>query len=730
MDAPRASDPLMGMTPEEQLKALQKEHQELQIEHLRVCEQLARTREMLQMIMDNMPEFIFWKDKYSRIIGCNRNYAYAMGFENPDEIIGKTEFDLPMPREQAEDSFQRDVEVMRCGIPEYHVMESRVQEGDQIWVDTNRVPLFSDGEVAGILCTFEDVTDRVLAEQEIRAHKEKLELLVEDRTRQLTDTNRELEAINLKLEAANRAKSQFVANISHEIRTPLNAVVAMTELMLDTRVSLLQREYLHSILESTDSLLFTINDLLDYSRMEAGKFKLESYAFDICEVVESTLKSLSIKAYGKGLELAVRVAPDVPEKAMGDPLRIRQILVNLVGNAIKFTQKGHILIELKSEILPDHALRLRIEVSDTGVGIPDDRVDAIFRAFEQADNSTTRRFGGSGLGLSIVSQLVDMMGGRIEVRSEPGKGSCFSFDILLGLSDPSPKCDWDLVRKVMHSKHVFLMEERPLSGSVLRDTLVHMGGNVRVAPSVQAMVRMVDVGGERADLIVVNAGLHGGEEARWLVERRKKGLVDCPVLFLVDRADSLKHIEGETSEAECLFGPVFPFELCERIPLLMRGTGAESRPLEPEASPDSSDAVPSLRVLLVDDREVNRKIGHALLKKLGHEVSFAEDGQQAVEMSRIGSYDLILMDIQMPVLDGYEAVRMIRSRERDTGGHVPIIAVTANALKGEGDRAIRGGMDGYLCKPIHIADLKATIGNLFREPGKAESSSGSGVLLP
>lgn len=720
----------MGMTPEEQLKALQKEHQELQIEHLRVCEQLARTREMLQMIMDNMPEFIFWKDKYSRIIGCNRNYAYAMGFENPDEIIGKTEFDLPMPREQAEDSFQRDVEVMRCGIPEYHVMESRVQEGDQIWVDTNRVPLFSDGEVAGILCTFEDVTDRVLAEQEIRAHKEKLELLVEDRTRQLTDTNRELEAINLKLEAANRAKSQFVANISHEIRTPLNAVVAMTELMLDTRVSLLQREYLHSILESTDSLLFTINDLLDYSRMEAGKFKLESYAFDICEVVESTLKSLSIKAYGKGLELAVRVAPDVPEKAMGDPLRIRQILVNLVGNAIKFTQKGHILIELKSEILPDHALRLRIEVSDTGVGIPDDRVDAIFRAFEQADNSTTRRFGGSGLGLSIVSQLVDMMGGRIEVRSEPGKGSCFSFDILLGLSDPSPKCDWDLVRKVMHSKHVFLMEERPLSGSVLRDTLVHMGGNVRVAPSVQAMVRMVDVGGERADLIVVNAGLHGGEEARWLVERRKKGLVDCPVLFLVDRADSLKHIEGETSEAECLFGPVFPFELCERIPLLMRGTGAESRPLEPEASPDSSDAVPSLRVLLVDDREVNRKIGHALLKKLGHEVSFAEDGQQAVEMSRIGSYDLILMDIQMPVLDGYEAVRMIRSRERDTGGHVPIIAVTANALKGEGDRAIRGGMDGYLCKPIHIADLKATIGNLFREPGKAESSSGSGVLLP
>ena len=720
----------MGMTPEEQLKALQKEHQELQTEHLRVCEQLARTREMLQMIMDNMPEFIFWKDKYSRIIGCNRNYAYAMGFENPDEIIGKTEFDLPMPREQAEDSFQRDVEVMRCGIPEYHVMESRVQEGDQIWVDTNRVPLFSDGEVAGILCTFEDVTDRVLAEQEIRAHKEKLELLVEDRTRQLTDTNRELEAINLKLEAANRAKSQFVANISHEIRTPLNAVVAMTELMLDTRVSHLQREYLHSILESTDSLLFTINDLLDYSRMEAGKFKLESYAFDICEVVESTLKSLSIKAYGKGLELAVRVAPDVPEKAMGDPLRIRQILVNLVGNAIKFTEKGHILIELKSEILPDHALRLRIEVSDTGVGIPDDRVDAIFRAFEQADNSTTRRFGGSGLGLSIVSQLVDMMGGRIEVRSEPGKGSCFSFDILLGLADSSPKCDWDLVRKVMHSKHVFLMEERPLSGSVLRDTLVHMGGNVRVAPSVQAMVRMVDVGGERADLIVVNAGLHGGEEARWLVERRKKGLVDCPVLFLVDRADSLKHIEGETSEAECLFGPVFPFELCERIPLLMRGTGVESGPLEPEASPDSSDAVPSLRILLVDDREVNRKIGHALLKKLGHEVSFAEDGQQAVEMSRIGSYDLILMDIQMPVLDGYEAVRMIRARERDTGGHVPIIAVTANALRGEGDRAIRGGMDGYLCKPIHIADLKATIGNVFREPGKAESSSGSGVLLP
>ena len=198
----------------------------------------------------------------------------------------------------------------------------------------------------------------------------------------------------------------------------------------------------------------------------------------------------------------------------------------------------------------------------------------------------------------------------------------------------------------------------------------------------------------------------------------------------MDRADSLKHIEGETSEAECLFGPVFPFELCERIPLLMRGTGVESGPLEPEASPDSSDAVPSLRILLVDDREVNRKIGYALLKKLGHEVSFAEDGQQAVEMSRIGSYDLILMDIQMPVLDGYEAVRMIRARERDTGGHVPIIAVTANALRGEGDRAIRGGMDGYLCKPIHIADLKATIGNVFREPGKAESSSGSGVLLP
>ena len=717
------------MTPEEQLSKLQKEHHELQIEHLRVNEQLARTREMLQMIMDNMPEFIFWKDKYSRIIGCNRNYAYAMGFENPDEIIGKTEFDLPMPREQAEDSFQRDVEVMRCGIPEYHVMESRVQEGDRIWVDTNRVPLFSDGEVAGILCTFEDVTDRVLAEQELRAHKEKLEQLVEDRTSQLTDTNRALEEINLKLETANRAKSQFVANISHEIRTPLNAVVAMTELMLNTRVSHVQREYLHSILESTDSLLFTINDLLDYSRMEAGKFSLESYAFDICEVVESTLKSLSIKAYGKGLELVVRVNPDIPAKAIGDPLRIRQILVNLVGNAIKFTAKGHILLEMRSEILSGEQLRLSIEVADTGVGIPDDRMEAIFRAFEQADNSTTRRFGGTGLGLSIVTQLVEMMGGHIEVRSEPGKGSRFSFDVVLGIVSPAEKCDWDATRSVMQDKHVFLMEERPLSGGTLRDTLVHMGCNVRVAPSVQAFVRMVDVGGDRADLIVVNTGLHGGEEARWLIERRSKGLVDCPVLFIVDRADSLKHIEGATSDVECLFGPVFPFELCDRIPQLMKGEAGESKDTEAGDAPPEVDEIRPLKILLVDDREVNRKIGQAILNKLGHEVTFAEDGQQAVDMSRIAAYDLILMDIQMPVLDGYEAVRLIRARERDTGGHVPIIAVTANALKGEGDRAVREGMDGYLCKPIHISDLKLAIQRVFAGGGKVGCATDHGTSL-
>ncbi len=717
------------MTPEEQLSKLQKEHHELQIEHLRVNEQLARTREMLQMIMDNMPEFIFWKDKYSRIIGCNRNYAYAMGFENPDEIIGKTEFDLPMPREQAEDSFQRDVEVMRCGIPEYHVMESRVQEGDRIWVDTNRVPLFSDGEVAGILCTFEDVTDRVLAEQELRAHKEKLEQLVEDRTSQLTDTNRALEEINLKLETANRAKSQFVANISHEIRTPLNAVVAMTELMLDTRVSHVQREYLHSILESTDSLLFTINDLLDYSRMEAGKFSLESYAFDICEVVESTLKSLSIKAYGKGLELVVRVNPDIPAKAIGDPLRIRQILVNLVGNAIKFTAKGHILLEMRSEILSGEQLRLSIEVADTGVGIPDDRMEAIFRAFEQADNSTTRRFGGTGLGLSIVTQLVEMMGGHIEVRSEPGKGSRFSFDVVLGIVSPAEKCDWDATRSVMQDKHVFLMEERPLSGGTLRDTLVHMGCNVRVAPSVQAFVRMVDVGGDRADLIVVNTGLHGGEEARWLIERRSKGLVDCPVLFIVDRADTLKHIEGATSDVECLFGPVFPFELCDRIPQLMKGEAGESKDTEAGDAPPEVDEIRPLKILLVDDREVNRKIGQAILNKLGHEVTFAEDGQQAVDMSRIAAYDLILMDIQMPVLDGYEAVRLIRARERDTGGHVPIIAVTANALKGEGDRAVREGMDGYLCKPIHISDIKLAIQRVFAGGGKVGCATDHGTSL-
>ncbi len=643
-------------------------------------EELWQSRQMLRLVLDGIPQRVFWKDVEGKYLGCNRAFAVDAGVGEPGQIVGKTDFDLKWAA-CAERYRAGDRIVLDQGIPLLYFEEERKLNEGPAWLQTSKIPLRDrSGGVTGIVGTYEDITGRKQIELEMKMAKE-------------------------AAEAANLAKSQFLANMSHEIRTPMNGVIGMAGLLLDTNLTREQRRYAELVRLSGEALLTVINDILDFSKIEARKLVLERSEFDLHTVLEYAVGLLGIRAAEKNLELIVEIEPPTPRMLYGDPGRLRQVLVNLLGNAVKFTPHGEIAVTLKMEKESEGTALLRFTISDTGIGFRQDRAPALFEPFVQGDGSSTRRYGGTGLGLAISKQLVEMMGGQIGVESEEGTGSTFWFTAEFGRQEhptvPSP----DEIADFRGSK-VLIVEDNTAARSVLRRLLVSWGCRVEEscdAPAALAALRASAERNEPFRLVLVDKSLPGMDGESLGTQIVSDQLSKGATLILMSSPGHQSDIRELRTKgfASQLSKPVWDASLREA---LWSAQGSPTNLPVPGQSKVSETAVKpayaQARVLLVEDNSPSQEVALSILRKLGLTPHLATNGLEALKTLGKYDYDVVLMDCEMPELDGYETTRMIRKGGEVRNPRVPVIAVTADAMAGDREKCIAAGMDDYLPKPI------------------------------
>ncbi|MFT5466162.1 MAG: two-component system sensor histidine kinase/response regulator [Verrucomicrobiales bacterium] len=666
--------------------------------------ELDQDRALIHAMMDSFPDEVSFKDREGRFLLISHSLAKQFGLDNPSEAKNKTVHDF-YSTERAEAIEKAEKELIDGEqVLVREEVEELCRDHQMRWLSMVRMALYgSDGSVLGTFGVSRDITENKQTEITLRRAK-------------------------AAAEEANQAKSNFLANMSHEIRTPMNGIIGMTDLLLGSGLTPEQHDYASIAGASAENLLTIINDILDFSKIEAGKLEIDALTFDLRDSIGDTLRTLSASASEKGIELAYRIPAELPGKLIGDVGRLRQILVNLVGNAIKFTPEGEIVLTLTIEEQTSENLSARFTVSDTGIGIPQEKHDEIFAAFSQADASTTREYGGSGLGLAITQQLVELMDGRIWVESEEGMGANFHFTVTFGLSDEPVE---DLTQRLesLRDLPVLVVDDNATN----RQILVEMLGNWRMRPteasSAQEALEILERS-EGIRLVITDLMMPevDGVDLAEAIGRK----LEVPILLLSSAGQPPKTDRlAAVGIKRCLTKPIKQSDLFDAITSIFGVAGGDVSVEKVNDGPGAQS--PALDVLLVEDNRVNQMVAINFLEIAGHRVTVANNGREGVEAVAAGEFDLVLMDVQMPEMNGFEATRALRKNgaKAKNGQQLPVIAMTANAMAGDRDACLAAGMNEYIAKPIRrqeffrviesVLDLSADLVVVDAKP-KVESS--------
>jgi two-component system sensor histidine kinase/response regulator len=617
------------------------------------------------------------------VLDCNEACARIFGYASREELIGTRMIERyanPDDRTTLLDKLKEAKSITNYE----HCL--RRKDGSTVWLlASTSLVVDKDGAPNATEGTLIDITERKRAEEELKHAKE-------------------------AAEAASRAKSEFLANMSHEIRTPMNGIIGMTELTLDTNLTDEQREYLSMVKLSADSLLVVINDILDFSKIESGKMELDCSEFNVREILEETIRSFSVTAGEKHLELVCDIHSDVPQVVVGDFTRLRQVVVNLLGNAIKFTDRGEVVLQVEVQQIQDHNVEVHFIIRDTGIGISKDKQGRIFEAFAQADGSSTRKYGGTGLGLTISTRLVAMMGGCIWLESEPGQGSTFHFTArfeLLGAARERPELEG---HSSLAGIPVLVVDDNPTNRQILERTLLRWGMKPTLVSSgwsALAELRRAQKEGQATPLVLLDAQMP--QLDGFATAARIKQDPDLPTATIMMLTSGGQRGDADRCRqvgiSAYLTKPVRQRELREAIlrVLGLQTHRGENQKLITHYSLQQPSK--SLRILVAEDNAINRELTVRVLAKRGHSVTVVPNGKLALDALETHSFDVILMDVQMPEMDGFEATAAIRRKEEVSGTHIPIIAMTAHALKGDRERCLAVGMDAYISKPIQAEEL-------------------------